>query len=196
VIGAVTGRSPWEAALGHRMGGMHPKLRAYFSALPEGAVGRGLGVMDVVGSPRRCLWPVLAMLGAAHVIFPVWERDVRFTVVNRMVDGRLVAERTFRFARRTRVMRDEITARGAAVVDRVGPVAVELEPRIRDRGLQLHSTRVRLLGIPLPRAIAPRLALEERIVSGGQHVSLTLDLPVVGRVYEYRGRFIYRIEEP
>ena len=192
----VAGRSPWEAALGHRIGALHPKLRTYFSALPEGAVGRGSGVMDVVGTPRRWLWPVLAVLGAAHVIFPVWERDVRFTVENRMVDGRLVAERTFRFARRTRVMRDEITARGAAVVDRIGPVVAELEPRIRDGALELHSIRTRLFGITLPRAVSPRLTLQERIVSGGQHVSLALDLPVVGRIYEYRGRFTYRIEQP
>ena len=42
---------------------------------------------------------------------------------------------------------------------------------------------------------APRIHVHERTLANGrQHVSLALDLPLVGRAYEYAGAFDYRIE--
>ncbi|MBE7163154.1 MAG: DUF4166 domain-containing protein, partial [Williamsia herbipolensis] len=64
---------------------LHPRLRAYFAAIPPGHVGRGDGVFAVVGTPRRWLWPFLALFARDDVMFPVWERDVPFTVENRPV---------------------------------------------------------------------------------------------------------------
>jgi hypothetical protein len=64
---------------------LHPRLRAYFGAVPPGHVGRGEGVFAVVGTPRRWLWPLLACTALDAVMFPVWERDVPFTVENRPV---------------------------------------------------------------------------------------------------------------
>ena len=64
---------------------LHPRLRTYFGPVPPGHVGRGEGVFAVVGTPRRWLWPVLAWLARDGVVFPVWERDVPFTVENRPV---------------------------------------------------------------------------------------------------------------
>jgi len=50
-------------------------------------------------------------------------------------------------------------------------------------------------GVPLP--LAPRVTLVERWdeASGRQHVALTLDAPLLGRVYEYEGRFDYAVED-
>ena len=70
-------RSPWEAALGDRLDELDPALRAYFSAIPDGSVGRGSGVFDQVGTPRRWLWPVLAILGRTGIVFPVWAPTLR-----------------------------------------------------------------------------------------------------------------------
>ncbi|MGT2464086.1 DUF4166 domain-containing protein [Sinomonas atrocyanea] len=44
-------------------------------------------MFDTVGTPRRWLWPVLAVFARSHVMFPVWQRGVPFTVENRPVAG-------------------------------------------------------------------------------------------------------------
>lgn len=62
---------------------LHPRLRTYFGRIPSGHVGRGSGTFSVVGTPRRWVWPVLAVLARDAVLFPVWEHDVPFTVENR-----------------------------------------------------------------------------------------------------------------
>jgi hypothetical protein len=82
MIGAMA-PSPYElSAPGHVLARLHPRLRTYFAAVPVGHVGRE-GLFAVVGTPRRWLWPVLALLARDGVVFPVWERDVPFTVENR-----------------------------------------------------------------------------------------------------------------
>jgi hypothetical protein len=78
------GRSPYElCAAPELLARLHPRLRAYFGAIPPGHVGRGEGVFRVVGTPRRWLHPLLALFARDAVMFPVWERDVPFTVENR-----------------------------------------------------------------------------------------------------------------
>lgn len=67
----------------HVLDRLHPRLHAYFGPVPPGSVGRGEGLFDVVGTPRRWLWPVLAWLARDGIVFPVWERAVPFTVENR-----------------------------------------------------------------------------------------------------------------
>lgn len=67
-----------------------------------------------------------------------------------------------------------------------------------DRGaLVLRSTRVGLrlgmLRLRVPEPFAPRVLLTERFDAGRcqQHVSVEIDLPLLGRVYEYSGWFDY-----
>ncbi|MET3451881.1 DUF4166 domain-containing protein [Curtobacterium sp. 1544] len=77
-------RSPYELSISPDvLARLHPRLRTYFGPIPPGQVGRGEGVFDVVGTPRRWLRPVLAWFARDAVMFPVWERDVPFTVENR-----------------------------------------------------------------------------------------------------------------
>lgn len=201
--------SPYRAVLGAAFDELHPRLRTYFDAIPAGAVGRGEGVFDTVGTPRRWLWPLLAWFARSHVMFPVWERDVPFAVSNRPVIDRegstaVAAERVFHLRGRSARMVDEIGIEGGALVDRLGdPVRTEavFAATVHDGGLRLRSTRVRLvLGdrrIRLPRAVAPVVVLTERWddTADLQVVSITVVLPVVGRIYEYRGRFRYGIAE-
>ncbi|HEY2555465.1 MAG TPA: DUF4166 domain-containing protein, partial [Diaminobutyricibacter sp.] len=101
--------SPYQAVLGDDLAGLHPRLQAYFSAIPADHHGFGRGVFDTVGTPRRWLWPALAVLGRAGVVFPVWQRDVPFTVVNHPVaDGggpAITADRFFELAGGGRHMR-------------------------------------------------------------------------------------------
>jgi hypothetical protein len=199
--------SPYRVVLGEALAELHPRLRAYFEGIPDGSHGYGRGVFDTVGTSRRWLWPVIALVSRAHVIFPVWQRDVPFTVINRpgtsVAGGVAVrAERTFEFGAGRRTMIDEIAAEGGRIVDHLGsPVRVEswFDATVVDGGLRLVSTTVAVrfgrVRIRLPRFASPRVVLTERYDPGQdvQRVSITVELPVVGRLYEYAGSFRYEI---
>ncbi|WP_420366255.1 DUF4166 domain-containing protein [Curtobacterium sp. L3-7] len=196
---------------------LHPRLRTYFGAIPPGHVGRGDGVFDVVGTPRRWLWPVLALFARDAVMFPVWERQVPFTVENRPArvgrgssrEARVAvrAHRAFHLRSGDRTMVDAIAAEPEGLVDHLGRhgrvsarLRVEVDADGPDAGaLRLVSTRVtfRALGREwsLPALIAPRVTLTERFDDEAdlQRVSLVLTAPIVGTLYRYEGAFRYVI---
>ncbi len=187
--------------------GLHPRLRAYFGAIPAGMTGFGEGMFASVGTPRRWLRPLIALVADPDVLFPVWERDVRFTVVNLpMVDaGRpaIAGERIFHLPGGDRVMRDLIVATSAGLVDVLGTrrrFRALFTAEVVDGALRLDSTRVAVrLGtrhLRIPSFLAPRVALGERYSDddGLQHVEVTVSLPLLGRVYEYAGSFRYRLK--
>lgn len=213
-------RSPYELSTPPDvLARLHPRLRTYFGPVPPGHVGRGEGVFDVVGTPRRWLWPVLAVFARDSVMFPVWERDVPFTVENRptrvrcgsgvSLEARVAvrAHRTFRFRSGSRTMVDAITAEPDGLVDhlgRHGRVSARLRAQVDADGpdagaLRLVSTRVtfRALGrdLRLPAALSPRVTLTERFDDEAdlQRVSLVLAAPVLGTLYRYEGAFRYEI---
>ncbi|MCS6555799.1 DUF4166 domain-containing protein [Curtobacterium flaccumfaciens] len=213
-------RSPYELSTPPDvLARLHPRLRTYFGPVPPGHVGRGEGVFDVVGTPRRWLWPVLAVFARDSVMFPVWERDVPFTVENRparvrrgsgvSLEARVAvrAHRTFRLRSGSRTMVDTITAEPDGLVDhlgRHGRVSARLRAEVDVDGpdagaLRLVSTRVtfRALGrdLRLPAALSPRVTLTERFDDEAdlQRVSLVLAAPVLGTLYRYEGAFRYEI---
>ena len=197
-MSGIAERSPWEAALGDSRARLHPRLRTYFSPIPAGRVGRGAGTFAVVGTPRRWLWPVLWLLGLDGVVFPVWEREVSFTVENRWDGGILHGVRTFAFTGGERVMVDAITADGAAIVDRLGRhgrIETRLTPSVVAGALVLRSTsthfRIGRLRMPVP--LAPRVELREEATDSRQRVTLVMTAPIVGRIYEYSGEFDYAV---
>jgi len=212
-------RSPYELSVSPDvLARLHPRLRTYFGPIPPGQVGRGEGVFDVVGTPRRWLWPVLAWFARDAVMFPVWERDVPFTVENRPARVRrgsaspearvaVRAHRTFRFRSGVRTMVDAITAEPEGLVDHLGRrgrvsalLRTEVDALGPDAGaLRLVSTRVtfRALGreVRLPAFASPHVTLTERFDDDAdlQRVSLVLSAPVVGTLYRYEGAFRYEI---
>jgi hypothetical protein len=200
--------SPYRVVLGAAFDELHPRLRAYFDAIPAGSVGRGAGVFDTVGTPRRSLWPLLALFAGAHVLFPVWERRVPFTVQNRPVAPEVggpavAAVRVFALRGRPATMIDEIAVEGGALVDTLGrPVraVARFAATVHEGALRLRSTAVWLVvagrRVRLPRVLAPVVVLTERWDDDEdeQRVSITVTAPVIGRIYQYGGRFRYGIE--
>jgi len=184
--------SPYERALD--LEGLHPRLRAYFGEIPAGSVGHGVGVFDVVGTPKRWLWPVLWLLGRQGVVFAAWARDVPFTITNTPADGALGGTRTFHFVRGDCSMVDLITATDG-LVDELGTrrqYRATLVGEVVDGALRMHSTGMRTRrGIPLPG----RVDLTERWddASASQHVSVLISAPILGRIYEYSGYFTYEV---
>jgi hypothetical protein len=190
--------SPWEQALGAAVEGLHPRLRAYFGPIPPDRVGRGSGTFDVVGTPNRLVWPILAVLGRAGIVFPVWQQQVPFTVENRFDGTTLRAHRVFAFRGGSRTMVDAVEERDGLIVDRLGcggPVEAELAATVQDGMLLLRSVRVRWRGIPIP--FGPRVHLSEawNERTGRQHVAMTLQHPLLGMLYSYRGDFDYALED-
>lgn len=200
-------RSPYEQVLGDRIAELHPRLQAYFRGIPAGQHGAGAGTFQTVGTPRRWLWPVLWVLERQGVLFPVWEREVPFTVVNR--PGRdahgnvtVSATRTFSTRARGRRMVDAITAEGPELVDYLGfhgRYRAHLAVSVEAGALAMSSTglavRIRHSWLRVPRWIAPKVTLTERFDewSGLQQVAVITTMPAIGRVYEYAGSFQYEI---
>ena len=181
--------SPYESALD--LDGLDPRLRAYFGEIPAGSVGVGRGVFDVVGTPKRWLWPVLWVLGRQGVVFPIWSRDVPFTVVNRPDAGSLHGIRTFHFTRGDRAMVDSISPELVDSLGTRGQYRAALRGAVEGGALHLWSTSLTFRGIRLPG----RVDVTERSDGSLQHVAVTITAPVVGRVYEYSGHFSYEIME-
>jgi hypothetical protein len=199
--------SAYELVLGSGIDELHPRLRAYFGVIPPGGSGRGVGVFDQVGTPRRWLWPVLWVLARQAVLFPAWQRQVPFTVTNRSAvvspgNVAVLAERVFHFAAGDFRMLDAVTAENGGLVDYLGMkrryrccLAIE----VVDGELRMTSTSVSVriwrAGIRLPRLISPVVTLTERFddASERQQVSVTVESPLLGRLYEYSGSFRYEI---
>ena len=181
--------SPYEATLD--LDGLDPRLRTYFGEIPAGSVGVGRGVFDVVGTPKRWLWPVLWVLGRQGVVFPVWARDVPFTVVNRPQGGDLHGIRTFHFTTGDRSMIDRITPHLVDYLGAAGHYRAPLVGQVLDGALHLRSTALWYRRLRLPG----RVEVIERSVDDLQHVAVTISAPLVGRIYEYSGYFSYEIGE-
>ena len=139
----------------------------------------------------------LRVLERRRILFPVWERDVAFTVENRADHSGVSAVRTFRFRSGDRTMVDHVSLDSCGLIDRLGDGGVlgaRLAASVVDGELRLVSTSARWGRLRIP--LAPRVRLTERFddVAGRQHVALTLESKVLGRLYEYSGHFDYRIE--
>ncbi|WP_234698111.1 DUF4166 domain-containing protein [Lacisediminihabitans changchengi] len=212
LTGSNTAPSPYELVLGDELDALHPRLRAYFDGIPDGSTGVGSGVFERVGTPRLWLWPVLWLLEREGVLFPVWSARVPFTVRNCPVidaagNTAVLASREFRFSARRpfgrdREMTDAITAERGRLVDHLGTqrrYAARLRAEVVDGELHLVSTRVSVrfgrFAIPIPTSIAPVVRLVERFdaKSGLQHVSVVVESPRLGRLYEYAGSFSYSV---
>ena len=200
-------QSAYEIIFGELLDGLHPRLRPYFSATPDGYVGRGSGVFSVVGTPRRWLWPVLWVLSRQAILFPVWGHDIPFLVENRRVldkhgNTSVAGVRIYQFAKRDRVMIDAITAETHGLVDYLGTrrrLVPVFSGAVVDGMLRLTSTRTDLrVGrglLRIPRWASPRVTLTERFDESTslQSVSVVLIAPLVGKLYEYAGSFTYEV---
>ncbi|MGF3056765.1 DUF4166 domain-containing protein [Microbacterium sp. YY-01] len=198
-------RSPYVRVLGERIHRLHPELRAYFGPLPHGAVGRGEGVFHTAGTRKVWLRPLLNIFARRGVVFGGWATEIPFTVENRSIASRRLAERTFHLPRGAWTMRDAIVAgTGGTLIDELGEpglVRASFSLAVEHGDLLMTSTAMGLrwgrLRLTIPRWIAPRIRITEAWddAVSQQHISLTVDMPIMGRIYEYDGHFTYRVEQ-
>lgn len=180
-------------------------LQRYFATIPAGSVGIGEGVFERFGTGRRWLRPILTWLARRQVIVPGMHHQVPFRVENRTIAGRQTAARSLDLDSGTWTMVDAVSlSESGQVIDVLGqPALVEaaFDVAAVEGGLSLSSRAIAVrLGpvrLPVPKAVRPVIALSERFDAevARQYVRLTVDVPVLGRVYEYNGSFTYRIEQ-
>lgn len=78
-------------------------------------------------------------------------------------------------------------------------IEATLHASVVNGALHMQSTRVVLalasVRVPIPAAIAPRVTLTERFdeQSDRQLVTVVVEAPLIGRLYEYSGSFRYAI---
>jgi hypothetical protein len=69
-----------------------------------------------------------------------------------------------------------------------GPVAIRLQWKASERGLQLETLGARLLGFPLPGFLCPRSHASETVGEDGQfHFDVPIALPLIGTIVHYNG---------
>lgn len=77
---------------------------------------------------------------------------------------------------------------GNRLIERFGALSCELSARADARGFELAIEGARAMGIPLPRALAPRTQASASIDAQGRYrFDVEITLPVVGRLVAYRG---------
>lgn len=198
-------KSPYERALGTQVAQLHPVLQRYFAAIPEDSVGIGEGVFDCFGTDRRWLKPFLTLLARCHVIAPGMHHQVPFRIENRSVDGCQTAIRNLDLNSGTWSMVDEVSlSQTGQVVNSLGQpdlVEASFDVAVVEGGMSLSSRAIGLrLGrvrLTVPKVIRPVISLSESFDAevDRQQVRLTVDMPGLGRIYQYRGSFTYRIEK-
>ncbi len=130
---------------------------------------------------------LLARLIAAAMGFPPAGRVPLTLVLERAGEGESAGESWTRdFG--GHVLRSRLSPAGQGrVTERFGPSAVLLEPRVADGGLDLPSPGARLLGIPVPRLLAPVSESIEREADGRFLFDVKGTVPLAGLVVHYRG---------
>lgn len=113
--------------------------------------------------------------------------EVPVSVTFALRDGTEVWRRDFD-GRGFRTRLGAAAARPGHVVERYGPTAFLLELRADGAGLDLLVRRMTAFGLPVPRALWPRVVASERVVDGQFAFDVTMNLPFGGLLVRYRGR--------
>jgi hypothetical protein len=162
-----------------------------FDRLPPAvrAVHGGTGPLVMIGTADVVQHPsLLARLICAAMRLPAPGRDVPVTLVfvrgdledrwSRNFAGRRYASRLFAGERRGQRL----------LIERMGPITSLFRLIACHDALRLQLVGSRILGVPLPRWIAPRCHAEERDEDGCFTFDIPIDLPWLGRLIRYRGR--------
>ena len=85
------------------------------------------------------------------------------------------------------IMRSVLSLRPGGVVERFGPVRFAFDLALLPDGLAMHLAGWSILGMPLPRRLAPRIFATEREIDGRFHFDVRAALPLAGEVIRYAG---------
>lgn len=87
-----------------------------------------------------------------------------------------------------RQMSSSLTADGALLIERLGPLRLVFRLHAAARGIRWQLRSLRLFGLPLPRALAGDVWAQESAEGGHYHFDVGARLPLIGLLVAYRGR--------
>lgn len=200
-------------ALGAEAARLHPEVLEYAAGPPDRCgYGLGRGVFEVAGSRFGRLARLARPFTGPGLLVTRYERDVPFTVVNRValaVDGApaLAAERNFGFRDGSQRFTDALLSGPEAgtlrnILGARGRVELIVECTVTDHGrLRLRSRaallRIGRLRVRLPALLGVAVEVEHGFdeAVGLQTIAVRARNPILGTVLEYRGRFGYEYRE-
>ncbi|HRD76878.1 MAG TPA: DUF4166 domain-containing protein, partial [Hyphomicrobiaceae bacterium] len=147
----------------------------------EGAC-RYSGTASVEGAGNSVAWAIARLFGFPKAT-PRIEVEVQFTRVNGVETWRR------RFAGAAFASTQEI-GRGrneGLLIERFGPLAFGLAVTEQGGRLGLEVRRWTLLGVPMPRRLAPWTRASEHDAGDRFNFDVEIGLPIVGRLVRYRG---------
>ena len=151
-----------------------PALRR-FHAQPGGTA---TFVLEVTHEPG-----LLHRAAAALMRLPAASLRAPGTLVVTVCGEREVWERTFADTKLTTVQHID----GGRLVEAAGPLSFVFEVTADERGMQYAPVACRCLGIPLPRAFAPRISAAVRGEGTGWDLRVSIAVPGLGRLAAYGG---------
>ncbi len=86
-----------------------------------------------------------------------------------------------------RVMSSVQFARGDHLIERLGPVFIKMRPVIDGDSFSVLPVGWSLLGLPLPKTLAPTSQNFETDVDGIFHFDVSIAAPLIGPIVAYRG---------
>ncbi len=78
--------------------------------------------------------------------------------------------------------------RAGFAIERLGPMRFLLAVPVDDEGLSMVLEGMSVFGVPVPRALWPRVRATERVVDGRFAFDVALSAPVGGLIIRYRGQ--------
>ena len=168
----------YQRVLGERFADLHPALRRFHSS--EADIS-GVGLFRVIHHPgwlRRMVAFVAGLPPAGDAV------AVRLEVSPTGTGERWVRS----FAGRPLVTFQ--TVEGGLLMERGGPICFGLVLEVVEGGMTFRTRRAWLLGIPLPKWIAPNVEAEVVPNEAGWRAEVRLRLPLLGRILDYEGEVV------
>jgi hypothetical protein len=178
------GASIYRQILRERFETLAPELRAFHDV--RGAA-RFRGQCRIEGAPGiagRLLARLAGMPGStpgADFEFELLASDERESWIRRFPG---------------RAMRSTMHAAEGELVERFGPVSFWFSLIAADGRLEMVLARVKILGVPLPRALMPQVWGREKASKGMLHFDAGARLPLLGPLVAYSGFLIVASTEP
>lgn len=158
-------------------------LGAAFDQLPETIRRAHIGKIQLKGHARVSPGGTLARLLAKVMGLPPAAERVAMTVEGNHLPDRMTWRRRFG----ERVFESSFRLRRGRLIESLGPFRLELRLKVRERRLRYVLERVTLLGIVVPRGLAPSLEAWEGERDGRYDFAVEVRLPFVGRLVRYEG---------
>lgn len=154
-----------------------------FDRLPEAVRRAHVGNVRLTGQARVTRGGAFANALANIMGLPQTSDRIAMTVEGSHLPDRMIWNRRFG----ARIFASCFRLRHGRLIESLGPFRLLLRLEVHDHRLHYVLERVTLLGIPVPRTLAPALEAWEGERDGHYDFAVDVRLPFVGRLVRYEG---------